>query len=352
MSLDPTQPRRDAPPDRVLVTGGAGFIGSHLVDALLARWPHARITVIDDLSTGSMANLAGALRAAPERVRLIQSDLIEALPGLAGEEPFDRLYHLAAAVGVQRVVDDPIGCIETNVEATAALLRYAVAQGGPPVLLASSSEVYGKSPASPFREDDDCVYGPTTAPRWSYAASKAIDEYLALAHHRTSRLPVVIVRFFNTVGPRQVGDYGMVLPRFIQAAMENRSLTVFGDGSQTRCFCDVRDIVPAVIDLLEAGADFQSPACGQVFNLGADRPISIDDLARLVIAQLGSSSPLEHVPFERAMGTGFEDLTQRRPDLQRVRSAIDFEPRISLKQTVQDIADSLRLKPASGGVGA
>jgi UDP-glucose 4-epimerase len=351
----PKPPSYDGQPKRLLVTGGAGFIGSHLVDALIARYPGCSVTVIDDLSTGRRENLGPALFEAERSgssIHLIQSTVEDALPGLADDPGFDRIIHLAAAVGVRRVVDDPIACIETNVDATAAILRYAVEHASPPTLIASSSEVYGKSPSSPFKEDDDCLYGPTTAPRWSYAASKAIDEYLALAHHRRSGLPVVIVRFFNTVGPRQLGDYGMVLPRFVQAALSGQALTVYGDGRQTRCFCDVRDTAPALIDLLDAAASGSSPVRGHVFNLGSDQPISIADLAARVIEWVGSSSRIELVPMSEAMGADFEDLSQRRPSLDRVRSVIDFEPKIQLRQTVEDIAHAVRYAQSSSTLGA
>lgn len=338
-------------PKRVLVTGGAGFIGSHLVDALLERWPDAVIVVVDDLSTGRRSNLDAALERGGERVELIEADVCEAIADLQCRDPFGRIYHLAAAVGVQRVVEDPIACIETNVFSTSALLRYASAHGKPPTLIASSSEVYGKSPSSPFREEDDCLYGPTTSLRWSYACSKAIDEYLALAHQRASELPVVVARLFNTVGPRQVGEYGMVLPRFVRAALAGSPLTVFGDGSQTRCFVDVRDVVPAMIGLLEAGSAPGGSDPHRVFNIGSDEPISISELARLVCEELSSSSEIDFVSFERAMGDGFEDLAQRKPDLNRVRSLIGFEPKISLRKTVQDLADSLRLRPVEDRVG-
>lgn len=333
-------PRPSAAPGparRVLVTGGAGFIGSHLADLLLARGDH--VTVVDNLSTGRRSNLPGA----HEGLRFIESDLSDALAGFGAADAFDEIYHLAAAVGVKLVVSDPIRAIETNVDQTAALLRFAVRQrapggaGPPPTLIASSSEVYGKSAKSPFSEDDDVVYGPTTVGRWSYACSKAVDEYLALAHHAAGRLPVVIARFFNTVGPRQVGDYGMVLPRFVEAALAGHDLTVFGDGSASRCFCDARDVVQALPRMLAA------PAChGRVFNVGSDRPITISALADLVIATLGSRSRKRMLPYAEAYGPGFEDLRQRQPDMSRLRSAIGFEPRIPLERSVRDIAESLQ----------
>ena len=244
------------------------------------------------------------------------------------------------------VVDDPIRCIETNVHGTADLLRYALTHGpggasgngGPaPTLIASSSEVYGKSERSPFSEDDDVVYGPTVRSRWSYACSKATDEYLALAYHEKLGMPAVVARFFNTVGPRQVGAYGMVLPNLVGAALGGGDLPVHGDGKQTRCFCDVRDVVEALPRLL------RTPAChGRVFNVGSDRSISIGQLADLVIKTLGSASTTCLIPYDQAYAAGFEDLRRREPDLRRVREAIGFRPQFSLEQTIRDLAASMR----------
>ncbi len=328
---------------RCLVTGGAGFIGSHLADALLARGDS--VTVVDDLSTGRRENLAGAAARFPEALTFIHRPLAHAIREDLRDARFDRIFHLAAAVGVKRIVERPIESIETNILDTADLLHFAgthgPAPGAPaPTLLTSSSEVYGKSSKPEFSESDDCVYGPTTARRWSYAASKAIDEYLALAWHAQRSLPVVVVRLFNTVGPRQVGDYGMVLPRFVGAALRNQPLPVHGDGSQTRCFCDVRDIVPALDRLLDTPG-----ALGQVVNLGGDRPISIIDLARLVVQTLRSSSAIQPIPYDRAYGPGFEDLQRRRPDLTRARALIGFAPSVSLEGTILGVADHLRQCP-------
>ncbi len=325
----------------MLVTGGAGFIGSHLADLLLSRGDH--VTVVDNLSTGRRENLP----AAHERLRFIEADLSDAVHALGRGERFDEIYHLAAAVGVALVMADPIRAIETNVEQTAALLRFAVSHSpaghAAPVLLASSSEVYGKSSKSPFSEENDAVYGPTTVGRWSYACSKAIDEYLGLAYARQHRLPVVVARFFNTVGPRQVGDYGMVLPRFVRAALLGEPLTVFGDGTQTRCFCDVRDVVEVLPRMLG------THAChGRVFNIGSDRAISIGDLADLVIRTLGSRSSRRLVPYSEAYPPGFEDLQRRQPDLARIRSCPGFDPRHTLERTIRDIA--AWLTPSLAGV--
>jgi len=312
-----------------LVTGGSGFIGSHLVERLVARGDH--VTIVDDLSTGRRSNLA---HVDPRAVTFVHSNVSEAIrrfhPG-----QFAEIYHLAAAVGVRLVIEQPIHTIENNVLETSALLQFA-AQSTTPLMLASTSEVYGKGSKTPFAEDDDVLYGPTIYSRWSYACSKAIDEYLALAHHQQHALPVVIVRFFNTVGPRQVGEYGMVLPRFVAAAMVNKPLEVHGDGAQSRCFCDVRDVVNVLPKLLA------TPSCaGRVFNLGNDQPIQIRSLAELVRDTLRSSSPIVPVPYEQAFGAGFDDLRDRRPDLSRIRAAVGFNAAIPLVQTILDLATDL-----------
>lgn len=337
--------RHPASPRRVLVTGGAGFIGSHLVEHLVGgaeSGPAIRVTVVDDLSTG----LASNLDAVADRVTLIESDLTAALPALAEAEPFDRVYHLAAAVGVDLVLSDPVRAIEVNVESTAALLRHLAAHGAPPTLIASSSEVYGKPGTSVFSETDDALYGSTTVTRWSYAHAKALDEHLALAYHGTRGLPTVVARFFNTIGPRQRGQYGMVVPRFVQAALEGRSLRVFGDGRQSRCFCDVRDVVPALPRLLDDPRHH-----GRVYNIGSDRDISILELAETVLKTVAPSgaSGVTLVPYADAYPSGFEDLRHRRPDLARVREAVGFEPVIPLTQTIADIADTIRAGHAPAG---
>ena len=324
----------------MLVTGGAGFIGSHLGHALMARHPGLSLTVIDDLSTGSGENVAG-LRAAADAggcsFEFIEADLSEAIGGLGGRGAFDAVFHLAAAVGVDLVLGDPVRAIEVNVESTSALLRHLAGHGRPPTLIASSSEVYGKPGTSVFSEDDDSLYGSTTVTRWSYAHAKALDEHLALGYHASRGLPTVVARFFNTVGPRQRGRYGMVLPRFVGSALEGAPLRVFGDGRQTRCFCDVRDVVPAVMALVE------TPACyGRVFNVGSDVPVSVRGLAERVIEITGSSSRIELVPYEEAYAPGFEDLRHRRPDLSRVRDAVGFEIRHPLERTIADVASEIR----------
>jgi UDP-glucose 4-epimerase len=323
----------DSERHHALVTGGAGFIGSHLVEHIVADG--GRVTVVDDLSTGKRSNLDQVLEHHGDRVRFIESDFTEWVDGHEVLPTFDRIYHLAAAVGVRLVVDDPIRTIETNINQTSSVLRLA-RSGDTPLLLASTSEVYGKGVKPTFSEDDDMVYGPTSRSRWSYACSKAIDEYLALANHRDHGLPVTIARFFNTVGPRQVGEYGMVLPRFIERALLGEPIEVYGDGSQSRCFIDVRDVVPALPRLLG------DPLCtGRVLNVGNDVPISILDLANLVRAELDSASPVVIVPYDQAYTEGFEDLKVRVPDLSRIREAIGFKAGVDLSSTIRDIAEAI-----------
>jgi len=333
---------------RSLVTGGAGFVGSHLVEALLARGDE--VLVVDDLSTGRAVNLRAADPTG--RARFVQGDLRDVLPTLLDERPFDEVYHLAAAVGVDLVMHEPVDAIEINVEATSMLLRFAAglplrggrvggsAAGAPRasrVLITSSSEVYGRPTRQVFSEDDDVVYGPTTVTRWSYAYAKAIDEHLGLAFSRSTPVGVVCVRLFNTVGPRQVGRYGMVLPRFVRAALGGEPIRVFGDGGQSRCFCDVRDVTAALLRLLG------EPRCrGRVFNLGGESPVTIRELAELVRARTGARSEIVHVPYSEAYPGGYEDLQHRRPDLRRVREAIGFTASVPLARTVDDIAAWMR----------
>ncbi len=318
-----------------LVTGGAGFIGSHLVERLAAGGRH--VIVVDDCSTGRRSNLQSV---DPSQLTFVPGRVSEAMDGLAARE-IDEIYHLAAAVGVRLVIEEPIATIETNVLETLAVLGLAAA-GPTPILIASTSEVYGKSTRIPYGEEDDVVYGPPGQPRWAYACSKAIDEFLALAHFRRNGLPVVVARFFNIVGPRQVGEYGMVLPRFVAAAMRDRPLQVYGDGRQTRCFCDVRDVVDVLPKLIA------QPACfGRVVNVGSDRPIEIRALAELVRDTLGSRSPIVEVPYERAFGPGFDDLRHRQPDLGRLREATGFVAETPLRKTIRDLAAELSHRPES-----
>ncbi len=323
----------------ILVTGGAGFIGSHLVERLLARGD--RVVVVDDLSTGSESNLDAARALAPDRLTLVRTAVSEwAARGEHG--PVDAIFHLAAAVGVRRVLERPVESIETNVTETAAAIRVA-ARRSVPILLASSSEVYGKAAKLPFSEEDDVVYGATSIVRWSYGCSKALDEYLALAAFRADRLPAVVARIFNTVGPRQVGAWGMVLPRFVGAALAGRPLEVHGDGLQSRCFADVRDVASGLERLLDAPG-----AAGRVFNIGSDRSITIRALAELVVRRIGSSSPIVHVPYGTVFGDGFEDLRARQPDLSRIRDAIGFRADTPLERTIDDVAAVIQAARRSG----
>jgi UDP-glucose 4-epimerase len=321
------------------VTGGAGFIGSHLVDQLIERGE--RVVVVDDLSTGSEANLRGARAVGGDRLRFIRATVSDVARSELPEAP-SRIFHLAAAVGVRRVMEQPVQSIETNVVETSAALRIARRYRAP-ILLASSSEVYGKASKLPFAEGDDVVYGPTGVVRWSYGCAKALDEWLGLAAWREHGLPVVVARIFNTVGPRQLGCWGMVLPRFVEAAIAGRPLEIHGDGLQSRCFADVRDVVQALDALLAS-----PQAAGGVFNVGSDEPITIRALAERVIRQLKSGSALVHLPYETAYGPGFEDLRARQPDLTRIRRCIAFAPRIGLDQTIADLARAMQAGAAQG----
>lgn len=324
-------PSSTRPTKRVLVTGGAGFIGSHLVEHLLAQ--HCRVTIIDNLSTGRLSNLDTVINS----VEFIEADVEPGLETLDDAHPFDAIYHLAAAVGVELVLDHPIESIKANIQETDALFDYAKDHGRPPTLIASSSEVYGKPNTGVFSEDDDLHFGPTTMTRWSYAHAKAIDEHLAIAYWKQHQLPTVICRFFNTVGPRQIGRYGMVLPRFVQAALASEPLRVFGDGSQSRCFCDVRDVIEILPKMIA------SPQChGRVFNVGSDRPQTILDLAHTVTQALGSKSTVDLVPYGDAYPAGFEDLRHRKPNLDRIKTAVGFEPKIDLLTTIHDLAIEIR----------
>jgi UDP-glucose 4-epimerase len=312
---------------RILITGGAGFIGSHLADSLL----HAghEVAALDDLSTGSIENVRHLLTHPSFNLHhdsIFNHDLLSSLVAHS-----DVVYHLAAAVGVKRIVDSPVETIETNVAGTEILLRLAAA-GSRRVILASTSEVYGKSAQLPFREDGDLVLGPTTHSRWSYACSKAMDEFLALAWHRQQGLPVTIVRLFNTVGPRQTGRYGMVLPTFVRQALLGEPITVYGTGEQTRCFTHVADIVESLIAIPQ-----HAFTIGEIYNLGSTTEISINQLAQLVLTATGSHSPVVHVPYEQAYAPGFEDMQRRLPDISKAQSAFGFQPRRSLDEIFADV---------------
>ena len=312
---------------QVIVTGGAGFIGSHLVERLLADGKP--VVVIDDLSTGSLANLE-AVRSHPQ-LRVIQARVSECGELAALVSKAESIYHLAAAVGVELVLDSPLQSIRTNLRETEAILE-AASQHRIPVLLTSSSEVYGKSQKESFSEDDDLLIGPPTHLRWGYACSKLMDEFLAMACARERGLPVVIARLFNTVGPRQTGRYGMVLPRFIEAAKAGEPLRVFGDGRQMRCFCDVRDAVEALVRLQNA-----PQTRGNVVNVGSTDSISIMDLALAVIQALDSSSTIELVPYEQVHPAGYEDMRQRQPNVEKLVALVGFSPRILVMATIREM---------------
>jgi UDP-glucose 4-epimerase len=322
---------------RVLITGGAGFIGSHLSDYLLGQGHH--VTLIDDLSTGSMENI----REAKENSRFQYCiDSIFDKPLLAELiDDAEVVFHLAAAVGVFNIVESPVRTIETNVGGSELVLELA-AKKKKRVLIASTSEVYGKSTKLPFSEEDDLLFGPTTKGRWSYACSKAIDEFLALAYHRERRLPVTIVRLFNTVGPRQTGRYGMVLPTFVQQALSGKPLTVFGNGEQSRCFTHVDDIVRGLVGCISCGA-----AVGQVFNLGNTEEVTMNALAEKVIQATRSSSAIEYLHYDQAYGAGFEDMQRRVPDISKARQWFGYTPTLSLDDIIESVVDYYRLR--SGG---
>jgi UDP-glucose 4-epimerase len=309
----------------ILVTGGAGFVGAHLVERLLQDGK--TVVIIDDLSTGNRENLAAVHHHA--RLRFIQAKISSCpeLPQLAAEAEY--IFHLAATVGVELVVQSALHVLEASFRETQILLR-AAAPNSTPVLFTSSSEVYGKSTKPEFSEDDDLLIGPPTHARWSYAAAKLTDEFLALAHARERQLPATIVRLFNTVGPRQTGRYGMVLPRFIAAAKQNAPLKVYGDGAQSRCFCLVHDVVEALVRLQHSPA-----AGGEIFNIGGTEEISILELAKLVIATVGSKSEIELVPYDRAYAPGFDDLRRRKPRVEKLARTIGFQPQTSLREIIR-----------------
>ena len=322
---------------RFLITGGAGFIGSHLAEALLARGH--RVHILDDLSTGSIDNIRH-LKTDPRFSYTIDTCASASVVAELVDDA-DVVYHLAAAVGVELIVESPVRTIETNVHCTEVVLAQA-AKKRKPVLIASTSEVYGKSKAFPFREDGDLVMGPSTTGRWSYACSKAIDEFLALAYWKERKLPTVVARLFNTVGPRQTGRYGMVVPTFVSQALAERPLTVFGDGTQTRCFCHVGDVVTALVDLMELG----EAAYGEVFNIGSQEEISMLALAERVLALTGSDSEIVTIPYEEAYEAGFEDMPRRYPDVSKVEAAVGWTPTRSLDEVLENVISFMQAEAA------
>lgn len=312
---------------RVLITGGAGFIGSHLSELLVHQGCH--VVAIDDLSTGRLENIQH-LRPLPS-FQFVRESItnLQVLDRLASEA--DIIIHLAAAVGVKLIVEDPVHTIQTNIMGSDAVLTTANRYGCK-VLIASTSEVYGKGIQVPFCEEDDSVMGSTQNSRWAYATSKAVDEFLGLAYHRQFGLPVVIMRFFNTVGPRQTGRYGMVVPRFVRQALRNEPITVYGDGEQSRCFADVADVTGAVAKLAE-----HPDAVGQVFNVGATEEVTIRQLAERVIALTGSGSEIRLIPYSEAYAPGFEDMRRRVPCLHKINALIGYQPRHSLDQILHRV---------------
>ncbi len=308
-----------------LITGGAGFIGSHLADALLGRGD--RVVVLDDLSSGVLANVAH-MHTNPN-FEFVEDTIMNRTVLFDLVDSVDVVVHLAATVGVLNIIEDPVGTIQNNVNGTEAVLEAAVARKRK-VIMASTSEVYGKSSKVPFREDGDLVLGPSSKSRWSYASSKIVDEFLALAYWREHRLPVVVARFFNTIGPRQVGRYGMVVPRFICQAMTGSNLTVFGAGHQTRCFTYVADTVEWLIRLSACDR-----AVGEVINLGNPEEVSIEGLAERVIGVTGAEVGIDYVPYSEAYAAGFEDMDRRVPDITKVRSLTDYCPQHNLDKSLR-----------------
>jgi nucleoside-diphosphate-sugar epimerase len=328
---------------KVVITGGAGFIGSHLASRLKAQG-HA-LLLIDNLSTGRKENIAGLL---DDRCQFIHANADQALAEPDLMRDVDQVYHLAAAVGVKLVIDDPAQMVRNNIDQTEAVLQ-AAKNAGASVLIASSSEVYGKCPVLPLREDMELVYGPTTASRWAYGLTKALDEHLAIQMHRSHGLRVVVTRLFNTIGPRQVGHYGMVVPRFVEKAVAGETLEVYGDGTQTRTFCDVRDVTRAMTELMSHCDCF-----GRVFNLGSDQSVTINELADRIIdlagetGRAGGVGGKKLVSYEQAFGPDFEDPEHRLPDTTRIHEAIDFKPTYSLDQTLTELIQLCRERLRDG----
>ena len=314
---------------RVLITGGAGFIGSHLAEAHLERGDD--VYIIDDLSTGSMTNIEHIKRHPKFHYHLesvVNHQLTAELVDLS-----DQIYHLAAAVGVKLIVESPVRTIETNIRGTEIVLHHA-AKKRKRILITSTSEVYGKTIKVPFAEDDDLVMGSTDKGRWSYACSKAIDEFLAIAYWKEKKVPTVIVRLFNTVGPRQTGQYGMVIPSFVDQALTGSPITVYGDGTQSRCFTHVSDVVGALMKLIE-----HPQAVGQVYNIGSTTEITIEQLAERIKSLTGSNSEIVRIPYEEAYEGGFEDMQRRVPDIGKINRLIGYQPAHSLDQILNSVID-------------
>ncbi len=314
---------------RTLITGGCGFIGSHLAETLLARGE--QVTLLDDLSTGRIENIC-SIDGDPALRTLIGSVTDESLVHEAVRD-CDQVYHLASAVGVRLIMDKPVETIDTIVTGTQIVLKHAN-RYRKPVLLTSTSEVYGKSTAVPFDEDGDRLSGPTTKHRWAYACAKALDEFLAMAYWKSTRLPVIVVRLFNTVGPRQTGQYGMVIPNFVRQALAGESLQVYGDGSQSRCFCHVADIVRGLVAAMHCGE-----ARGQVVNLGATEEITIQELAQKIVRETASRSEIDLIPYADVFGDGFEDMQRRVPSIAKAQRLLQWQPKHNLSDIIHDVAE-------------
>lgn len=322
---------------RVLITGGAGFIGSHLAEAHVAKGDE--VVALDNLSTGRVENV-GSLAGNPAFTLVVGSILDEDLVDKYAER-CERIYHLAAAVGVKLIVERPLECLDTNIRGTEVVIDMA-ARYRRKVLVASSSEIYGKNTDGPLKEDDDRVLGSPLKSRWAYSTSKALDEILAYTRWKEQRLPTVIVRLFNTVGPRQTGAYGMVIPSFVAQALDGQPLTVHGDGTQSRCFCHVADIVDGLMKIMEP-----VEAEGKVFNMGGDQEVTMTELAQRIIALTGSSSEIRYIPYEQAYEAGFEDMQRRLPDTSRARELVGFAPTRSLDDIVSDVIAHSRPRTGS-----
>lgn len=322
---------------KILITGGAGFVGSHLADRFIQDG-HS-VTVIDDLSTGRYSNIAHL--EGNDRFRLIIDTVLDQRLMEELIRDTDRVFHMASAVGVRLIMENPVRTIETIFHGTDVVLKFC-SRYRKRVLIPSTSEVYGKGASVPFRESDDLLTGATDKHRWAYACAKTLDEFLALAHWKETRLPVVVVRLFNTVGPRQTGQYGMVVPRFVGAALDNQPITVYGDGSQSRCFGHVADVVEGLSMMLE------TPACfGQVINLGNDEEVTILNLAKKTIEMTRSKSEIRFIPYSEAFGNGFEDMQRRVPGLEKARQLIGYKPTRTLMDIINDVAADLRKEYAS-----
>jgi UDP-glucose 4-epimerase len=317
---------------RVLITGGAGFIGSHLCERLLRDG--CQVDVIDDLSTGNIINLKDC--RGNKDFNFFNDSVLNEKIMYTLVDRCEMIYHLAASVGVKLIVEQPVRTIETNIKGTEVVLDIA-RKFGKKVLIASTSEIYGKSEKIPFKEDDDCLLGSTTFNRWSYACSKAIDEFLGLAYYRQFGLPVIITRFFNTVGERQTGQYGMVVPRFVKAALSGEPLVIYGTGKQSRCFAYVGDVIDGMIALVN-----DQGAYGNVFNIGSTEEISIENLAFKIKEMTGSSSEIKYVPYKEIYGLGFDDMKRRVPCIERIKRQVNYKPKTSLDSTLKIIIDYFR----------